>query len=126
MEIIIKDKIIPPIHKNEYKIEIVFMSGDADGFETKTVFVNENHLDLKRFIEFVYRCKNFYFGRGGGGQDEYYGVHDFVYFSDEATVKDIYLEWPYDPMGDCQQTLYKISITYFDENGDEFNVKIKQ
>ncbi len=126
MEIIIKNKIIPPVHKNEYKFDVLFMSGDADAFETKTVFVGENHADLKRFIEFTYRCKNFYVGRGGGGSDEYYEVEDFGYFADESTVEDIYLEWPYDPMGDCQQTLYNITITFFDNKGDEFNVEIKQ
>lgn len=115
MNIVIKDKIIPPVHKNEYKFAIEFMIGDADGEIERVVFQKHDE-NLKPFIQFLQDCRKHPFY---GGCDGYEDVENYSLFAEG-------LDWPYEPDGQgfiC--TFRNFEITYFDENGDEFNVEIE-
>ena len=132
MKFKIGKKLTPEIHKNEYRININFMYGDADGYEDVDIFVSkeEENNELPRFIVFLDNCIKLYESSGRCGYDTYDEVEDYGYFVDECEENEsedpqIILEWPYDPSnGGTKATIEGYTITYFDEDGYEYGVKI--
>lgn len=117
-------KISPHIHKNEYRIIVNFMYGDADGDGKEEVFISKDSKDLERFIRFLKESIDV-------DRDTLQDIKDFDYFCDEYheegnnTVSDFNLDWHYDPTCEGDRAIMNYyEITYFDHNGDEFEVKV--
>ena len=120
-----KLKILKPIKektpKQTYRVYMTFMMGDADGYSEESIdFPESKYDDLIKFLETLFKCQRAYpHGRGGGGRDSYYKVEGY----DENIIK--YMDiWPYDPMGDTEQTIDSFYVEYFDEAGVKRAVEI--
>lgn len=138
MKITIGDPIKPESHKNEYKIVVNFMYGDADGHGSEIIFIDKDNSFLERFINFLDDCKKAY-PNGRGGYNNYNSdvVPDYWLFCDDYDKElteeeedllksvDFYLNWHYDPSGDgIMSTFNDYKITFFDEHGVEHKVII--
>ena len=123
LEILDPIKEINPTHT--YRVNMTFMMGDADGYSEEFVdFPETKYGDLIKFLETLFKCQRaFPHGRGGCGRDSYYKVEGF----EENIMKymDAYPNtWPYDPMGDTEQTIDSFYVEYFDEAGAKKAVNI--
>lgn len=129
-------KVKKPQYKNQYKIVLNYMYGDADGDGTDEIYIDEDNEDTERFIEFLENWLKAY-KNGRGGSDDYSEdvVKDWDYFTDEEgtydddnnRTKKIWVEYHKDPQTqDMWATLETYEITFFDANGDEYEVKVKK
>lgn len=102
-------------YRNKFVIRVETMEGDADDEHEFELAFKPNETDkILRTIICLERCRNEYLS-GKGGYDDYWHIPDFEellseeWFSYEGT-QDSFEEW---------------YLTFFDENGTEFNVKSK-
>lgn len=115
-------------HINKYKIYIEFMTGDADGYESLTLFVSKSHeKDILKLLEFLERCAKAYpYGRGS--KDTYNHVEGWNYFCGHSPTSDYSqtcsFSWPIEIYGEFQCTYEKVIVTFFDKNGIEHETKI--
>lgn len=137
MKIKIGKKVKPEIHKKVYKFVIEFMEGDADGEDFQDVFVPEDYPQMERWLTFLDNCKKAY-PHGRGGDDDYNSeiVPDYWYFVEsyeddvteeqelEIEKRKFYIDWPSDPHYGIQDSFQDYVVTYFDENGIEYECKI--
>jgi len=152
MELVIKDRVkAKKKPKNQFKFEIELMGGDADAYFYPQVLVNKDDTHLDRFLKFLENCKEKY-PHGKGGFDGYDDVEDYWLFcgeeypdeieingewvevtdeiqdrlDEETKACNIGFEWEsnYEYMGVSSFRGY--TVTYFDENGDEFKVEVKK
>jgi hypothetical protein len=137
MEITIGDPIKPEVHKNEYKVVVKFMYGDADGYGSEEIFIDKDDPILERFINFLNDCEKAY-PSGRSGYDNYDSdiVPDYWLFAEDdkelndeeealRKTSDIYLYWHYDPSGDGIMASFNgYKITFFDAHGIEHKVII--
>jgi len=136
--------------KNKYKFVIDLMGGDADASFYPEVLVDKNNPYLERFLEFLNNCSKEY-PRGKAGDDDYSNVKDYWLFVEDAEFPEeieidgkwvefteemsqeylkeikkcgISFEWEgsYEFFG--ESSYVGTSVTYFDENGIEFECKI--
>ena len=140
MEIVIGKAIQPVIHRNEFKIDVTFMEGDADGYQQEVFFVSaaaENHKNIKEFLRFLEACDVAY-PQGKGGYEDYKhvrGYKKYCLFKDmETEESETFVEpdhmqfqfkWPGNDY-DCFMSYDSYIITYFGDDGREFEVKIKK
>ena len=105
-----------------YRVNMTFMMGDADGYSDETVDFPEAEYDgLIKFLETLFKCKRA-FPHGRGGCDRRYSYYRVEGF-EENIIKYIDI-WPWDPMGDTEQTIDSFYVEYFDEAGVKKAVKI--
>jgi hypothetical protein len=138
VKITIGKKIRPVERKKAYKFVINFMYGDADGEGTEEVYVDKDNPYLEKFITFLKDCKEAY-PRGRDGYSCHYNSEKiknywlFCETGDELTDKQfeeieecgISLDWQYDPTNEGYQASFEgYEVTYFDEDGQEYEVKI--
>jgi len=138
MEIKILRPIKPEVHKNEYKVVVSFMYGDADGYGTEEIFIDKDDPLLERFINFLDDCEKAY-PSGRGGCDDYNSdiVPDYWLFAEDYDKEltdeeeklresvDFYLEWHCDPDGYGNMSSFDgYEITFFNEQGIEHNIRI--
>lgn len=128
--------------KTGYKLEIQFMEGDADGYETTVeYFGDDNKVDmesLKATIMALARC-NAAYPNGMSGYDTYNGLPEYdVFFDDDyneddeeytALVSklnpgDVYLKHPsgYEGMTTSFDGYW---LTYINPDGSEIEVEIQ-
>ena len=132
-----------------YELTIEFMEGDADAYHKEQVIFDENEIDEAKPLILAVMCCNLYYQHGKGGFDDYNGypfydaffrenisAHpeeyaDYDYESEEdykammaLNPFDYYIEHPYGQHGIVTQ-FDGWSLSYFNENGDEFEVKVK-
>lgn len=130
MQLTINREVVIEVPKSQFKVQVNFMFGDADGSATEEVLIDDNKRDeLERFIKCLIMCNAaFPNGRGGGSEYDYDNVPDYDrYFSedwdDEETEPEIYCEHPNEPDGYGYQSTFRgFSITHFDESGVEREV----
>lgn len=125
--------------KNIYRVAVEFMWNDADGWRTETVDVPEAQVEDKEFKDFLSDLEKMMEldrkGRGGiDNSDELHehyrsvGVDIKKYFDvyyeddDEDIEQKYHLSYPTDGDSGFFYSVYSINITYFDDNGDEFEV----
>lgn len=108
--------------KNTYRVNMTFMMGDADGYSEESVdFPEAKYDDLIKFLETLFKCKRaFPHGRGGSRKYSYYTVDGY----EENIMKYMDDRWPYDPMGDIEQTIDSFYVVYYDKAGIERDVEI--
>ena len=100
--------------RKTFRFELEYMHGDADGDSTD-VFDIENEDHAIAFDKFLKANEN-----KGRHCDEW---EDSDFF-DESMELDFY--WMYDAGGTDHQASYEgYTLTYFDENGIEFEAEIK-
>jgi hypothetical protein len=112
-----------PCHKNQYKFTINFMHGDADGESDYSIYVGKSdEAELIKFIEIIDKCKFLH----DEIPEELAPYCDEDYEGDEEPK--FYFEWPGDHTADYQFLAGwdGYSLTYFDENGHEYDVKIER
>lgn len=105
---------------NVYKLVVNNMSGDADGYEkTKTFFKKDNEDLIKELIDMCEWAVDKWPSREDielkyrSICDKYgYDYYDFGVVT-------------YDNYGDCLCRPYFTSLTWFDENGEEYQVNLK-
>lgn len=126
-------KPIPPEEnpKNQYKIVLDFMIGDADGEDEIEIFCSKDNTSLERFLTFLDNCEDYYKESGKGGYEDYTGVKDYYVFCNGVQKKDPNLneflfDWSYEGMFGTCNSLEGYTITYFDENGVEHFVTVKK
>ena len=124
-----KLNILKPIKKKTpkktYRVNMTFMMGDADGYTEESVdFPEAKYDDLIKFLETLYKCQRaFPHGRGGrSAKFSYYTVDGY----EENIMKYMDASWPYDPMGDIEQTIDSFYVVYYDEAGVERAVEIEE
>lgn len=138
MNIKIGKRLNQPKHKNQFKIVVNFMYGDADGYGEETLFVDKDDKNLERFLKFLNNCYKAYPG-GRGGCDDYDSetVEDYWLFCDdydydmseeeekERNENTISLDWQIEPNGFGNMASYDgYDITFFDENSIEHHVDV--
>lgn len=114
-------------YSNQFVVELKFMHGDGDYFETaKCAFPADKKELLIEFLNWLP-----YADQCGGGSD----THNYNKFADPMSYEDDCEEagieyefygldegWPYDSNGDCGAALRSVNIIYVDANGAEFSV----
>lgn len=128
--------IVKKTYKNVYKFHMKFMEGDADGYEYVTLYVSPSNKQIERFIDFLDECDKAYpHGRGGGGRDNYdRKVEDWKVFcgqgedltNGDKDLENLVFDWPYDSYCDTDTSFENYVITYFDNEGIEYEVKVKR
>ena len=126
-------KPIPPDEerRNCYQFVIDFMYGDADGYGGTEVEVDKDHPYLERFINFLERCKGF------DADGDFEELEDSWLFVPETNWTDIpeqeaerdKADLSFDWLSDISREGYYASfdgysVTFFDEQGIEHEVKI--
>ena len=123
---LLKGKVIVPTrYTNTYKVQIEFMFGDADGYKTVTMHINQDNEDLIPLLEFLDRSIARY-PRGRGGYDSYNDIEGFDRFAAEEYEEECMFFWPYDPGCDTQASIESFKVTFFDEASTEYEVTIKR
>ncbi|MDF2534010.1 MAG: hypothetical protein K0R18_167 [Bacillales bacterium] len=111
-------KVIPTEQiKNVYEIKVNIMHGDADHYEDLT-FHLETEDEVNQYIDLLDRMEAEYpHGRGGG--DDYDHLDGF----NELLGDD----WPGDVTSDSmyQASMDGYVVTYYDENGVEYEVEVQ-
>ena len=106
---------------NVYKLVINNMSGDADGYEkTKTLFKKEEEGLVKDLVDL---CK--WAVKDWPSRDSIEFRYNEIMKKHNRYSDDDWDIITYDNFGDCMCRPYFTSLTWFDENGDEFEVDIK-
>jgi hypothetical protein len=121
-----------PKYNNVYKFYLRFMIGDADGWLYETLYVSPDNKHIERFITFLDDCEKAYpYGRGGGDRDNYqrvvpeWNVFCGEDFSDnDHDLNALCFGWPYEPESCCQASFDRYTITYFNADGVEHEVKV--
>lgn len=124
MKLQIGNEILKPDNPTSiYRVSLLFMIGDADGYSDAVVDFPESDIAIiEKFIDFLNRCKTAFPGGRGGTRRYSYSVN----IPDYNDFVDKYLEWPSEPYGDIEQTLESYKVTYFNEKGVEYEVKIEK
>lgn len=121
-------KVKKPQYKNQYKVVLSYMYGDADGNGEDEIYIDEDNEDTERFIEFLENWLKV------DDDDDYDKEHikDWDYFSedgdsDEESKGEIFVEYHSDPSREGYPAAFQsYEITFFDANGDEYEVKVKK
>lgn len=107
------------IHKNKLKIEIEYMGGDADYFESQTMLRDLDDEGIPELFEYLDRLVKKYKYRGMGGSDTYEEVEGYEEYEDIVCI----------PIDSDSGNSYKVesyALSYFDENGVECHVTIEK
>lgn len=118
----------PIQHWDTFVIRITFMHGDADGFETEEVSLSEAD-EVIELLNFLERCKVRY-PHGKGGSADYTDVEGYSRFVEHEGDEDedirpiTQIEWPYED-GEWCSSFYKYTISYFNKEGQEMQVKLE-
>lgn len=117
--------------QNCYKFVIGFMFGDADGYDETEITVSKDHPYLERFIKFLDSCEGFDAdGDFGELEDSWLFVPEVNWeCTDEQEAERDKADLSFDWLSDVAREGYYASmngygVTYFDENGIEYEVKI--
>ncbi len=114
MKITIKDPIKENNITETYKVDITTMTGDGDNYH-HIIFYYQNIIDVTVMVEMCEELLKVYpYGKGGG--DDY----DHLDFFDEFFAD----KWYYEDGQYCD-LMDEYKITYFDENGKEYNVDVE-
>lgn len=124
-------EIVKPIRSDVYKFELMFMIGDADGWDYRNLYISPNNKHIERFITFLDDCKKAY-PHGRGGYDMYSEkVPEYKIFcgTDDLSEADgelaqLCFDWPYDIYHDYEMTFRSYTITYHDHSGIEYEVNV--
>lgn len=111
----IENPIVHQVHRNEYKIVIRAMHGDADGYTNNTIYEEDKERVIKiyDYLKWARRADRRLFGRMwklAFPEDEY---EDMLYdlLPGDATCDGQYRARP-----------TRVTVTYFDDNGIEYSV----
>ena len=130
VELTVLNPIVPPApYKNKYVVKMDFMHGDADFYDTEEAVYEDPEI-VKKLLEVLKNCQNLY-PRGKGGYDNYdeaegFWLFFYMYDYDEAPEDFEELDslnWPCNE--GCWSSLTGVTVTYFDANGIEHEVKVK-
>ncbi len=107
--------VVQNVPTNKFVITMYFQLGDADGSEMETLTVDEsNHELLLRTYSTLRACIQHTPEAAGGSS--YSNVPNWG-----ELLSDY---WAHDYIYDCQATLERITVHYFDSTGTKFNVEI--
>jgi len=129
-------KISTPVKTNKYELQVKFMFGDADGYDTETYYFSENdETHMIGFINFILRCMSAY-PSGMGGSDDFTHVEGFdTYVTDYDIDEDdedaqdeslvVMEDWPnQEYMGVGAPDT--ITLFFYDENGVKRKVEMNE
>ena len=144
MKFHIKDRIPSPHTPDSFEIVIDTYHGDMDGYATVVAgpFPGNNRKSreaMTSLLETLQRMKDAYpNGRGGGSEYGYENVEGFNAWFGEGESKDgeelpdphseladafeFFLEWPTEPYEGNDNSVWKFSIFYYDENLAQYAV----
>lgn len=124
-EIVIKNKINEPI-KDGFYIEVTFMFGDADGYQTEEMgpFSKKELPLLYDALETIQRCIDAYpNGRRGG--DTYNHVEGFnKWFNDYEYVPEQAIDMVYEPNGYGDQAGFDYFEVFYYDNGEKYECEV--
>ncbi len=137
--LIIGKSLVKTNPKNKFKFVFDFMHGDADGSSTTDFLVDKDNEYLDRFLDFMDAMDNIdpdECEKKDRPKDWYLFYHLFhgVSYEDEDSDEEqpeinhgIDFDWDHDHTCDNSRYAYMtgMTITYFDENGVEHEVKQK-
>lgn len=116
----IGEKISPPVYKNVYKLVIENMSGDADAYHDSITYFEKKYENLlSDIVELCKSCRRWNRSQIEKSYDNIklkypnYFHHD----DDDIITMDVFS----DGAVICRPSIK--SLTWFDENGIEYNVK---
>jgi hypothetical protein len=130
------DKYIPPKYTNTFVLFLTFMSGDADGYETKELKVSLEKAELAA----TFLTKLMELDDNGGrrsprclGDNSKWKTLEAAYIVDgfyhwrDPKAKESFIGWGMDSTCEGENaSLDKWHISWFDENGKEFNCKVSE
>ena len=124
--VIIKNRVNEPV-KNGFYIEITFMFGDADGYQTEEMgpFSNEELPLLCDALDTINRCMIAYpNGRGGG--DTYNHVDGFEkwFDTDNEDAPKQAIDMVYTPDGWGDQAEFEYYHVFYYDNGQKYDCEI--
>lgn len=129
-------KITKPVKTNKYELQVKYMFGDADGYDTETYyFPKDQEPHMIGFINFVLRCMSAY-PSGMGGSDDFTHVEGYNTYvpnydidEDDPDAQDEALivmeDWPnqeYAGIG-APDT---ITLFFYDEDGVKRKVEMNE
>lgn len=127
MEFVIKDRLNKVNKTNCYYLVVHYMHGDADAYSTEEfVFRNTNLTELEMYITYLQKVINL----DDEQQDKIFAE---VFYNEEISI-DFEFEEDYEELrvGDCtcdrmrRACITNFILTYFDKEGKEFTVEIKE
>jgi hypothetical protein len=111
---------IPPKFTDTFVVEVRFMSGDADAYETAEVpTTEEGAAFIAEFLAAAYADRKMRRLTEGSGWEKL--PNAWVVEDSGVTpppgYEGLYLEWPYAVRGDCYQSLDQWSVYWYDKTG---------
>jgi len=144
MEFIVTKKRVSDPPKSVFKFTLDFMVGDADGYSEGELFASEVTDEMKELIKMMKKIRTPYERSGFGGQgcrDAFDAGVQFVlnnsilrpiaveneeYAEDHATEYLYDLGWESDPHAGIPNSPQGWNMTYFDNEGIEYKVKVNK
>lgn len=116
---------VPPKYFNVFRVNVSFMIGDGDGYETQSVFFDDQN-KMMPFLDFLLACAAEY-PNGKAGSRHYQNVEGYDKYVNECywTGGDKLISWPVDPnMDDIYACFEAFEVVYFGATGQKHSVEL--